>query len=89
MVRDLKGTVQNEQAAIGLLITLAELTSGMKELAVHSPRYKSELWNKEYPSIQIRTIAELLEGRNFDLPPMVNSFKKAQLKQEQPNQLQF
>ena len=87
MVRDLKGTVENEGAAIGLLITLSEPTSGMKGLAVHSPRYKSELWNREFPSIQIRTIAELLGGKGFDLPPVVSLFKKAQLAKEDATQL--
>jgi len=55
MVRDLIGTVKKEKAAIGLLITLKEPTKGMMNLAIHSELYKSELWNKEYPSIQIRT----------------------------------
>lgn len=87
MVRDLKGTVENEGAAIGLLITLSEPTPSMKGLAVHSPRYKSELWNREFPSIQIRTIAELLGGKGFDLPPVVSPFKKAQLAKEDAAQL--
>lgn len=79
-VRDLIGTVENEKAAMGLLISLHEPTSGMKELAVHAGNYKSELWNKSYPRIQIRTIQELLmEGKQFDLPAsQVSLFKKAE-----------
>ena len=87
IVRDLRGTLENENAAIALLITLAEPTSGMREFAVHSPRYKSELWDKEYPSIQIRTIAQLLKGKSFDLPPMIDPFKKAQIAKENSEQL--
>lgn len=87
MVRDLIGTVKKEGAAIGLLITLNEPTKGMKSLAIHSPCYKSELWVKEYPSIQIRTVEQLLAGDGFDLPPTISPFKKAQLAKEEAKQL--
>jgi adenine specific DNA methylase Mod len=78
MVRDLIGTVKKEGAAIGLMITLRKPTTGMLEAAAHSEPYKSELWGKCYPSIQIRTVAELLGGRGFELPPTENPFKKAE-----------
>ena len=88
MVRDLMGTVKNERVAIGLLITLREPTKGMAELAVHSDKYKSELWNKTYPSIQIKSVAELLDGDIFDLPPTQSPFKKAQYYEEKGQQSQ-
>jgi len=87
MVRDLMGTLKNEKAAIALLITLHEPTKGMKSLAIHSPKYKSELWNEVYPSIQIRTIEQLMSGMEFNLPPTVSPFKKAQLSKEDAKQL--
>ncbi|MDP3064948.1 MAG: DNA methyltransferase [Chloroflexota bacterium] len=69
MVRDLFGTVENEKAVMGLLITLEEPTSGMKELAAHSGFYRSPASGKEYQRIQILTVKELLEeGKKFDLP---------------------
>ena len=79
MVRDLMGTVNNENAAIGLLITLREPTSGMMALSVHSQQYHSDLWDRDYPSIQIRTVSELLSGKLFDLPPTQSLYKKAQI----------
>jgi SAM-dependent methyltransferase len=79
IVRDLIGTVEKEKAAIGLLISLHEPTSGMAELAVHAGSYTSELWKKSYPRIQIRTIKDLLiDGKQFDLPPHFSSLKKAE-----------
>ena len=87
MVRDLIGTVKKEGAAIGLLITLKEPTAGMMKLAVHSEPYKSELWDKEFPSIQIRTIEELFNGKGFDLPPTQSPLKNAQLAKEQGQQI--
>jgi len=77
MVRDLIGTVKKEGAAIGLLITLKKPSAGMLADAVHSEPYYSELWDKKYPSIQIRTVGELLAGKGFDLPPTENPMKKA------------
>ncbi|MBA7710529.1 hypothetical protein ES703_119472 [subsurface metagenome] len=88
MVRDLIGTVKKEGAAIGLLVTLKEPTKGMIKLAVHSEPYKSELWKRDFPSIQIRTVAELLAGKGFDLPPTLNPFKSAQLTKENALQIQ-
>jgi site-specific DNA-methyltransferase (adenine-specific) len=89
MIRALKGTVENEKAAIGLFITLVEPTKGMRDLAIHSPHYKSELWGREYPSIQIRTIAELLDGKGFDLPPTIDPFKRAKVLEAQATQLEL
>lgn len=87
MVRDLIGTVKKEGAAMGLLVTLKEPTRGMRKLAIHSESYKSELWTKEFPSIQIRTIGELLEGKVFDLPPTQSPLKNALLSREQGQQI--
>ncbi len=87
MVRDLIGTVKKEGAAIGLMITLKEPTYGMNTLAVHSDPYKSELWNKEFPSIQIRTIGELFTGKAFDLPPTKSILKSAKLAKEEGQQI--
>ena len=84
IIRDLIGTVDDEKAAIGLLITLHKPTSGMVQRAVHANFYHSPLWNKSFPRIQIRTIQELLiEGKGFDLPPQVATLKKAERIKEQ------
>lgn len=87
MVRDLIGTVKKEGAAIGLLITMSKPTRGMMNLAVHSEPYKSELWLKDFPSIQIRTVGELLQGKGFDLPPTQSPLKNAQLAREKGKQI--
>ncbi len=86
MVRDLIGTVKNEKAAIGLLISLEEPTAGMRELANHSGDYESPIWNKAFPKIQIRTIGELFDGKLFELPWGESPAKKAELAQEERHQ---
>ena len=78
LIRDLKGTVQREKAALGLFITLEEPTSAMRTEAVSAGFYHSDVWQRDYPKIQLRTIAELLEGDTFDLPPHPSMYQAAQ-----------
>src|SRR5579863_2045115 len=77
-IRDLVGTVQRENAAIGVFITLEEPTRDMKAEAVSAGYYESPGWNHRYPRIQILTIAELLHGAKIDMPPQYGTFKQAQ-----------
>ncbi len=79
-VRDLLGVVEREQAAIGVLITLEEPTQPMRTEAAGANFYHSPGWHKDYPRLQILTIAELLEGKGIQMPPLrqVNvTFKRA------------
>lgn len=77
-IRDLKGTIEREKAQIGVFITLAPPTAGMKKEAVATGFYKSPVWMKDYPKLQILTIQELLEGKGIEYPPKTNiTFKKA------------
>jgi hypothetical protein len=32
--------------------------------------YHSDLWNRDYPKLQVFSIRELLEGRRHELPPL-------------------
>lgn len=77
-IRDLRGTVEREEAQIGVFITLSEPTKGMVNEAVSAGFYKSPGWGKDYPKIQILTIKELLGGKGIDYPPKTSTtFKKA------------
>lgn len=81
-IRDLVGTVQREQAAIGVFITLEDPSRDMVTEAVKSGFYHSPGWNKDYPRIQILTIAELLQGAEVKMPPQFGTFKQAQRVQQ-------
>lgn len=76
-VRDLRGVVEREKAAIGVLITLEEPTRAMKAEAAAAGFYTSP-WGK-HPRLQILTIEELLAGQRIDRPPAKASvtFKRA------------
>ena len=77
-IRDLKGTVEREKAALGLFITLEEPTSAMRTEAVSAGFYHSDVWQRNYPKIQVRTIADLLDGNTFDLPRHPSMYQPAQ-----------
>lgn len=88
-IRDLRGTVEREEAQIGVFITLSEPTKGMVTEAVSAGFYKSPGWGKDYPKIQILTIKELLGGKGIDYPPKTSTtFKKAK-KHESDEHEQF
>ena len=78
LIRDLKGTVDREKAALGLFITLEDPTRDMRTEAVSAGFYHSEVWQRDYPKIQIRTIEDLLSGNTFDIPPHPSMYQAAQ-----------
>ena len=81
-IRDLRGVLDREKAAIGVLITMEEPTKPMRVEAASAGFYESP-WNPgnitKYPRIQIITVGELLDGKTIDTPPLkdVRTFKKA------------
>lgn len=99
-VRDLRGVIEREGAEIGVLISLQEPTQPMRTEAASAGIYRSP-WDEgkqhphPYPRIQLLTVAELLSGKQVDLPPLrqVNvTFKKApkaKVATDVPGQLSF
>ena len=77
-VRDLKGTVEREHAAMGLFITLEDPTTAMTTEAVSAGLYHSDVWQKDYPRLQIHTIGELLAGKGFEMPPHPPMYQSSQ-----------
>jgi len=79
-VRDLRGVVEREKAAIGVLISMEDPTKPMQTEAVTAGFFESKTRGKKYPKIQLLTIAELLTGKKIDMPPIRQvdkTFKKA------------
>ena len=86
-IRDLSGVVEREKAAIGVFITLEPPSAPMLTEAVSAGYYESPLWQKKYPRLQILTIAELLDGRQIEMPPAYGTFKQA-VKETKPGAVQ-
>jgi len=80
-VRDLRGVVEREGAAIGVLLTMQEPTKPMRQEAASAGFYQSPGWSKKHPCLQILTVGELLDGRSIDMPSCERrqdaTFKKA------------
>jgi DNA modification methylase len=77
-VRDLRGVVEREKAAIGVLLVLEAPTRNMNAEAAGAGFYESP-WRTKHPKIQIITIEELLAGKKIDFPPSGDqrTFKRA------------
>lgn len=86
MIGELRGTMEREGAAIGLFLTLEEPTREMRAEAASAGLFHSELWNKDYPRLQILSIREILEEhRKPELPPFVlPTYEQAPRIQEAP-----
>jgi len=77
-VHELRGVMEREQAAIGVLITMQEPTGPMREEAASAGFYESP-WGR-HPRLQLLTVADLLAGKRIDCPPpsqVSTTFKKA------------
>jgi DNA modification methylase len=68
-VRDLRGVIEREKAALGALLSLDEPTRAMRTEAASAGFYTSP-WNSgRYPRLQLITVADLLSGaRRFRYP---------------------
>ena len=77
-VRDLMAVVEREKAAMGLFISLDPPTRPMLNEAAGGGFFRSDLWQRDYPKIQLRTIGEMLSGSGFDLPPRPAAYQPAQ-----------
>ena len=77
-VRDLVGVVEREQAAMGLFISPEPPTRDMRQEAAAAGFFHSDLWAREFPKIQLRTVGEMLSGQGFELPPRPADYQPAQ-----------
>ena len=76
-IRDLKGTIEREKAAIGIFITLEKPTAAMGKEALAAGYYESDFWRKAYRRLQILTIGDLLDGAMVDMPPQHGTHRQA------------
>lgn len=75
-VRDLRGVIEREKAQIGVLISLEEPSKPMHSEAASAGFYKAP-WGKDYPRLQLLTIADIFSGKTVDFPRENVTFRKA------------
>lgn len=86
-LRDLRGVINREKAAMGVLISMERPTKPMRAEAASAGFYESPGWRKKYPRLQLLTIAELLKGKGIDYPPRTSvTFKRAKRSEKKVDQ---
>ena len=88
-VRDLKGTLERESAAMGIFVTLEDPTRDMLTEAVSAGFYHSPGWGRDFPKVQILTIADLLRGVGVNMPLSQATFKQAERVKDDPTPQTF
>lgn len=79
-IRDLRGVIEREDAAIGVFITLEAPTKPMLSEAAEAGFFQTRsVAGTRHPRLQILTIEELLGGKKIDMPAQqeIRSFKQA------------
>jgi site-specific DNA-methyltransferase (adenine-specific) len=75
-IRDLKGTMEREKAALGLFLTLNKPTREMEREAASDGIYETE--GMKFPRLQVLTAEQILEGKRPQVPfGFTEGFKKA------------
>ncbi|MCP9493689.1 MAG: DNA methyltransferase [Pyrinomonadaceae bacterium MAG19_C2-C3] len=77
VIRDLRGVVERENAACGILITRHEPTKPMTQEAKAAGQFKPENF-AAFDRLQIVTVQEILDGARMNLPLIEEVTKRAQ-----------
>ena len=77
-IRDLKGVLEREKAAIGVFITLELPTQPMIKEALAAGYFESPFWQKPHRKLQILSIRDLLGGDGVDMPPQHGTHRQAE-----------
>jgi len=85
VIRDLRGVVERENAACGILITRSEPTKPMVQEAKAAGQFKPENFSA-FDKLQIVTVQEILDGAKMNLPLMEEVTRRAQ-KSKAENQI--
>jgi DNA modification methylase len=88
-VRDLRGVIEREHAAIGVLLCMEEPTGPMRKEAANAGFYDA-VGGRRYARLQILTVEDLLTGKTVQRPPSSVTYKRApkapsMLREHQPS----
>ena len=59
------------------VVQVRQSTAQFRQEEASGGFYHSEMWQGNYPKIQIRTINQLLDGHGFELPPRQSAYQAA------------
>ena len=76
-IRDLRGTLEREKAAIAAFITLESPSKPMQTEALAAGFYETEAWGN-FPRLQLLTVEDLLSGdQQLEMPREYGTFRRA------------
>jgi len=70
-VRDLIGTIDTQEAQMGVLITMAEPSKGVLDAVAHGRTYTWPVNGETFPRVQVITVKQLLQGRRPKTPSLL------------------
>jgi len=79
VIRELFGTVEREEAAMGILITLNAMPNLVKESKKYGT-YENKMFGHSYQRIEVVSIQEILNGKTMKLPTTLEVLNKAEQK---------
>ena len=87
-VRELRGTVEREEAAIGDMVLARQPTAAMKKEAAAAGLYHSPWDGSTYPRMQIITAGEIVHGKRIEMPSQrgTSDFARAPVAREKAEQ---
>ncbi len=85
-IRDLRGVIERENAAVGILICLEEPTKPMLQECREAGSYQHPLLHQSFDKLQIVTIDQILKGARLSIPLAIEVLKSAERKQDNKNQ---
>ena len=86
-IRDLRGTIEREDADAGVFITLNKPSKAMIREAKSAKFFHHEAMDKDYPRIEIVTVDEILNGKQIEIPLSLEVLRSAERKQKSGKQL--
>jgi site-specific DNA-methyltransferase (adenine-specific) len=79
VIRELEGTVNRTESAVGILITLYEMENLVKESKLCG-LYENTMTGQTYPKIEVVNIKQIIDGARMKIPTSLEILKKAELK---------
>jgi DNA modification methylase len=79
VIRDLNGTIERENATMGILLTLYPMDNLVKESKKYGV-YKNAMLGQSYPKIQVVSVDEILAGKTMKIPTSIEVLKEAEHK---------
>ena len=88
VIRELYGTIERDNAAMGVLLTLYPMPNLVKEAKKYGT-FQNEMFSHVYSKIEVISVQEILDGTIINIPTSIEVLKDAELKKNNNQQKLF